>query len=197
MIRGMQHTSPPHAPDDSALIARLHGRDQGAFAALYSRHSAPVFNLASYILRNRTLAEEVTQEVFILLWREPGKWRPGGGPFASWLLTVTRYMAIDRLRLELRHTARQARSLDEVAEELADIDNAPAAEDVYRLNALLAELPPDQKHVLYFAFFQGMTHEEIAHKLQIPAGTVKSRLRLALGKLRARWREQLLEEQRE
>ncbi len=201
-------TSQP-VPDELVLIQRIIDRDQQALAALYAHYSRHVFNLALYILQNRGSAEEVTQDVFLLVWRAPARWNPEKGRFGSWLLSVTRNIAIDHLRKEQRRPHASAVSLETLADTtLADATRADttladatlahalnhssvsssAEENAQLLRLLLRQIPREQVQVLLLAYYRGMTHEQIAAQLQIPAGTVKSRLRLGLEKLRVLWK---------
>lgn len=180
-------------PDDHELLRLIAKRDQQALRVLYERHGAAAFDLASYILRSRPLAEEVVQDVFVLVWNHPTKWKADRGLFSSWLLAVTRYTAIDRLRRESRHNHTSAVPLDELIERADVVGSETQIDDLHLIRLFLNELPDDQKQVLFLAFFQQLTHEDIARQLKIPHGTVKSRLRLALEKLRARWREEAAE----
>lgn len=191
-------TSQP-VPDELVLIQRIIDRDQQALAALYAHYSRHVFNLALYILQNRGSAEEVTQDVFLLVWRAPARWNPEKGRFGSWLLSVTRNIAIDHLRKEQRRPHASAVSLETLADTtLADATRAhalnhssvssSAEENAQLLRLLLRQIPREQVQVLLLAYYRGMTHEQIAAQLQIPAGTVKSRLRLGLEKLRVLWK---------
>jgi RNA polymerase sigma-70 factor (ECF subfamily) len=182
------------ASDDFNLVQQIADRDQEALSALYTRYSKPVFNLALYVLQNRTLAEEITQDVFFLLWQSPNKWNPDKGALGSWLLSVTRYMGIDRLRMEKSRRTDTAEPLDAIAERL-DIKSALVSpEDTTLLRSLLKRLPKDQREVLFLSYFRGMKNQEIARQLNTPEGTVKSRLRLSLGKLREWWHEEVNEQ---
>jgi RNA polymerase sigma-70 factor (ECF subfamily) len=189
--------TPPAKADDRALMERLRAKDQHALAALYERYSRPVFNLALYVLQHRGQAEEITQDVFVLIWRSPEKWRPEKGQLGSWLMAVTRYLAIDRLRKENSRPTGSALSLDDDATRLSErleISVSPSAQDdAQLLRTLLARLPKEQVQVLVLAYFRGLTHDEIARRLNIPPGTVKSRIRLGLEKLREWWREAVKE----
>lgn len=178
--------------DEQTLLARVGQRDEQALGILYERYSSSVFNLASYVLRNREMAEEITQDVFVLIWRKPEQWNASLGLFSSWILSVTRHIAIDRLRSELRQVnSSSGVPIDEVADQLEAVTGASVQlDDIQYLSELLGELPVEQKQVLFLAFFQTLTHDEIAARMQVPVGTVKSRLRLALSKLRAKWTEE-------
>ena len=185
----MAMTTPQHT-DDIALMQRIINGDEPALTDLYEAYGGAVFNVAMHILKNRSHAEEVTQDLFFKIWQEPGKWDPDKGKLSSWLLTVTRYMAIDRLRKEKRQPEVTSNPVDDMAHMLgagAMVDD-PNWDNGRLLQTLLRALPRDQIDVIQLAFFKGYTHHEVADHLQIPLGTVKSRIRLALEKLREGWR---------
>jgi RNA polymerase sigma-70 factor (ECF subfamily) len=179
-------------PDDGQLVRNLARRDEAALMTLYARYGGPVYSLAVRILRDPGPAEEVTQDVFLKLWRDPTRWDATLGQFSSWLLAVTRNAAIDRLRAERRR-------LPPLAVELTDLNEPGAAEpalsqdtlwfDGQLLRRLMQSLPPEQRELIELAFFGGYTHTELAELLQLPLGTVKTRLRAGLQKLRTQWQE--------
>jgi RNA polymerase sigma-70 factor, ECF subfamily len=181
--------------DDSQLIQRIINRDESALLELYDRSHQAVFNLARYILRNDTQAEEVTQDVFFQIWRWPERWNPERGRLMTLILSITRYSAIDRLRREKRQSPLPPASLDKIADYLgrpSQMDD-PGRDNGQLLRSLLKQLPQEQLLVIQLAFFRGMTHSEIAEQLKIPVGTVKSRIRLGLEKLKALWLEAVKE----
>lgn len=178
---------------DEDLIAGIIQRDQMALAALYERHSRAVYNLANVVVRNASIAEELTQDVFMLLWRSPEKWNPDKGRLSSWMLAVTRYMAIDRIRKEEREPVSAASSLT-TQEDFLSVTVSPTAEDDARLmKSILQRLPVEQRQVVLLAYYRGMTHREIAGHLNQPEGTIKSRLRLGLQKVREMWQTAVTE----
>jgi RNA polymerase sigma-70 factor, ECF subfamily len=179
------------ANQDIELIKRIKQREQGALVELYERYSNLVYNMAVQVLKNPDSAEEITQDIFFQVWRWPEKWDPEKGRFTSWLLTVTRYTAIDRLRNENRQPPLSPHSLEHLAEFLP---KSSALEDNIQdrgllLRSLIKELPKEQRDLILMAYFRGMTHNEIAEQLDLPLGTVKSRLRLGLQKLKEKWFE--------
>jgi len=163
------------------LLHRIARQDEAALALLYAQFSTPVYSLALQILRDPGLAQEVTQDTFMKVWQHPRAWDSAKGQFSSWLLTTARYTAIDRLRREIRRTGRDS-ALDETAA-AEDVDEAPHR-DLQQLHVLLSELPSEQRQVVELAYFQGLKHSELAERLAIPLGTVKTRLRLGLQKLK-------------
>ena len=176
---------------DTHLLQQITERDQHAFLALYERYGNLVYSLALRVVRHQVMAEEVTQDVFLKVWQQPTRWNPALGQFSSWLLTITRNAGIDRLRKERRHwtpTQDQADLLGEFGEETAVGEN-PYWYDGLILARLLQQLPPEQRLLIELAFYQGYTHSELAENLQLPLGTVKTRLRTGLQKLRGLWEE--------
>lgn len=153
--------------------------------ALYQAYGGVVYGLAMRVLQNPGLAEEVTQDIFLKLWQQPERWNPALGQFSSWLLTITRNAAIDRLRKERHTNTHLVEHIDLVAHPHSQQDNHWV--DGQLLTQLLQELPPEQRRLIELAFFHGYTHSELAAKLQLPLGTVKTRLRSGLQKLRSLW----------
>lgn len=175
--------------DDFELMQKIRQRDQSALVQLHERYHNIVYNMAMQVLKNASRAEEVTQDVFFQIWRWPEKWDAEKGRFISWLLTVTRYTAIDQLRRENRQPPLMPHSLDHLAELMAkDTAGDDSGQDNGRLlRALLKDLPAEQRELILLVYFRGMTHTEAAEHLKLPVGTVKSRLRLGLQKLKDAW----------
>lgn len=174
------------ADADVAAIARIQGGEEEALAELYDRHGRAAYALAYRVVGDPETAEEVVQEVWLSVWRRAAGYQPERGSVRSWLLAGVRHRAIDVLR------ARQARP------RTSSIDNLPlAAPDDPAARALsllesrtlrtaVATLPPEQRAAVELAYFAELPYPEIARRLGVPLGTVKSRLRLALGRLRGR-----------
>jgi len=172
---------------DTALVEQLLRRDVRAFEQLYDRHSRIVYGLVLRILQQASTAEEVVQDVFLQLWRNAEQYQPGRGPFVPWLLTLARNRALDNLRLK---SERQRRREDQT-EELPQIAQVPELErklDEKRraelVRSLMASLSAPQKKALEMAYFEGLSHSEIAAALQEPLGTVKSWIRNGLSRLK-------------
>ncbi len=164
-------------------MQRIAQRDQQALRLLYDRYATMVYSLAQRILQNAGWAEEVTQDTFLKVWRQSESWDASKGQLLAWLLTITRYTAIDLLRRERRRPPLAL--LDPELPFGAD-DNVPDGE---LLRALLRQLPHEQAQVIELGFYGGMTHSEMAQSLGLPLGTVKTRVRLGLQKLRDMWLE--------
>jgi RNA polymerase sigma-70 factor (ECF subfamily) len=177
--------------EDGQLLREVARGDQHALLILHRRYVNLVYSMAWRVLQDVALAEEVTQDIFLKLWHKGHQYDPARGRFSSWLLSVTRFAAIDRLRREGRRP-RQAELLfgdqDEASalEQLLPTDHA-AWERGQHLRLVLAQLPPEQRHIIELAYFGGLTHSELAEHLGLPLGTVKGRLRLGLVKLRSLW----------
>lgn len=173
----------PQAPELNALLGRVAAmRDRAAFAALFA-HFAP--RVKAYLLRlgaPPALAEELAQEALLSLWRKAHLFDPAKASAATWLFTIARNLRIDAIRRERRPELDPEDFMPE-AEPLAD-DGLALADDEARLRAALKELPADQIQVVELSFFADKPHSEIAAELEIPLGTVKSRLRLAMARLK-------------
>jgi RNA polymerase sigma-70 factor (ECF subfamily) len=177
------------ATADRAALERMARGDQEALAELYDRYGRLVYSLALRIVRDQRDAEEIVQEVFSQAWRQSGRYSAGRGSVVAWVLTLTRSRAIDRVR---GRRARPEATASETA--LADLpDNAPAADEqlawaarTAQVRAALDSLPFLQRTAIELAFYDGLTHVEIAERLEQPLGTVKTRIRQGLLKLRDR-----------
>ena len=175
--------------DDRALIERIEGSDADALGILYDRHAGRLMGLAQRILGDTGEAEEVLQEVFLHVWKAVATFDPSRGPVLAWLLVATRSRSIDRLRSRRSGRGAGARSLEEAAEPASREDveaDAAGREWEAQCRAVIAELPEDQRRALELAYFDGLTHQEIAERTATPLGTVKTRVRLGLMKLRER-----------
>jgi RNA polymerase sigma-70 factor (ECF subfamily) len=174
---------------EAQLLTRISAGDESALAAFYDRFSRLVFSVAYHVVLNDTLAEEVTQDTFLKIWNRAHQWDSSRGKITTWLLTIARYTAIDRLRAEQRRDGRGQLDLEDVMNTLGEnspIDE-PAWADERLMHDILNELPPDQRQVLELAYFRDMSHSEMAEQLNIPLGTIKGRVRAGLSKLRALW----------
>jgi RNA polymerase sigma-70 factor (ECF subfamily) len=168
---------------DSELMARLTGRDQRALVELYRRHARRLYPLIRRIVTNDALAEEILQDVFVRLWTRASMYRAEHGQLLPWLITMARNLALDALRRDGRWRSQlefeEALHADPTGEGRgADVDTTLSVRHA------LSTLPDDQRRAVELAYFSGMTHAELAAHLNQPLGTVKSRLRLALDKLR-------------
>lgn len=171
----------------AGLIARTAQGDQMALAALYDRTSAYVHGLVLKILGDPHQAEEVTLDVFTQVWRQAHTYDEGRGAPGSWLLTLARSRAIDRLRAGTTERVRQVslESVDALPDESGDPEQASIGAQRQRLVArALAGLAAEQREAIALAYFAGLSQSEIATKLELPLGTVKTRIRLGMIKMR-------------
>ena len=176
------------------LLQQVAQHDQQALLTLYQQYGNLVYSLSLRVLRQPVMAEEITQDIFLKLWRQPDRWNPSLGQFSSWLLTITRNAAIDRLRREGRQaTLASWEQSDEADHRLSDAASFVAGQvnwvNGQVLRRLLQNLPPEQRQLIELAFYDGYTHSELAELLQLPLGTVKTRLRMGMQKLRIMWEE--------
>lgn len=171
------------------LVARVADGDRNAFRQLYDLYADQVYGLVRYVTRHEQTAEEVTQETFIKLWRKAGSFRSGRGKFSTWLLTIAKRTAIDRLRREDRRPE-IAEAVDVEADWRPVLSNPGGDSEEARWRSLyfaLQDLPEEQKQAVSLAYYQDMSHSQIAEFLGIPLGTAKTRIRLGMQKLRDAW----------
>jgi RNA polymerase sigma-70 factor (ECF subfamily) len=178
----------PREAEDRDLMSRIAARDGEALARLFDRHSPVVLGLLHRMLGGRSEAEEVLQEVFLQVWNQAARYDGERATPRGWLLMLARSRALDRLRR--RESAR--RRDEEAGAERARFgmvrpvgtDRLEAVERRDRVQSALALLSPDQRRCIELAFFEGLTHTQIAERLEAPLGTVKSRILLGMNKLR-------------
>lgn len=172
---------------DEELMALLLSRDPRALEALYDRHARALFSLATRVLGDRASAEEVVQECFLKLWRAPHLYLPERGRPLAWLLGMTHHRAVDELRRR-RNERRMLESANGevwLGREEDPEERAWVGLESQSIARALESLPAPQRQVLHLAYFEGMTQTEIATYLSEPLGTVKTRVRLAMRKLRS------------
>lgn len=183
------HSAPEEQIDDQELVAAIAGGDSSALEALYDRYASAVFRVAFRILKNHEQAEEVVQEVFWRIWRRSSSFESERGRVAQWLFGITHNLCIDELR---RMRARPHQVYEEVdsplIRQLADQDSdvparAWATEQRRVIGEALHTLPVSQRQAVELMYFGGLSHQEIANRLQHPLGTIKTRVRLGLQKL--------------
>jgi RNA polymerase sigma-70 factor (ECF subfamily) len=187
---------PNDSDSDAALVARMAAGDEHALGVLYDRWATTVHTLAYYLLGQADEAEDAVEETFWQAWREAGRYDASRGAVSTWLSTIARSRALDRQRARRR---RGEEPLDGVAPS-SDVSGgvagsrasaanpqqeAEASERAHDIAAALEKLPVEQREVIELAYFGGLSQSEIATRTSLPLGTVKTRARLALEKLRA------------
>lgn len=177
------------ATSELALVQRLQAGDEDALLLLHTRYANLVYSVAYRVLQDGMAAEEVTQDTFMRLWNKSLAFDPDKGRFITWLLTMTRRLAIDHLRRQRRHEPQTGLLfLDETPDLWENALSADGLADLRRtLRSALEELQPEQRDLIELAYFYGMSHNDIALHLRLPLGTVKTRIRLGMDKLRERW----------
>ncbi len=176
----------PITAEDPKLVERVVERDQLAFAEVYRRHGDAAFGLARRVLVDRALAEEVVQEVFVRFWNRPDRFDAERGSLRSFLLASVHGRSVDLLRAETARRGREARdarrfevALDDIERHVLDLTQAEA------VRTALAELDPREREAIELAYFGGHSYRDVAELLETPEGTVKSRIRAGLHRLRA------------
>lgn len=176
------------SPIETTHWERIRDRKPDSLTDLYDGFAGAMFSLALEVLGDRWEAEEVTQDVFAYVWKNPKAYSPVKGKFSSWLLVITRNRSIDRLRSRKRKVVhgepiealsnRQDHSSEDGAEHAVRADERSSIKEAFK------QLPQDQREVLELAYFKGLNHQEISDQLKLSLGTVKSRIRLGMEKLR-------------
>lgn len=177
-------TPEPTTPTDEDLIRQVQRGEEAALTALYDRYAGNVFAVAIRILGDRELAEEVVQDTFLRCWHRVDSYQPARGQVAAWVIGIARHRAIDLLRSRSNQVRRHeaAALLDTVPADPVEVTDLIVLRDA--LSAALAELPVQQRHVIELAYYGGLTQAEISQQLGAPLGTIKTRTRAAMEKLR-------------
>lgn len=179
---------------DRALVARIEARDGDALGLLYDRYAARLMGLAQRIVGDTGEAEEVIQELFLWVWRSAASFDATRGTVIAWLLVATRSRAIDRVRARRPAVRAGLRAVETVPDPAGpqDVEADSATKQWESLcRSAISELPADQRRALELAYFDGLTHQEISEQTGTALGTVKTRIRLGLMKLRDRVRPYL------
>lgn len=171
------------------LVARIAEGDREAFLALYDHTSSKVYGLALKMMRDPMAAEEVAQEAFVKLWTRAETFRPGKGSLLGWLLTITRHLALDHLRRSTRRPKLVEPPDADTGWEPMLMDTSSGTDEARwgSLYFAVHSLPDEQRAAITCAYYYGMSHSQISEYLDVPLGTVKTRLRLGMEKLRQVW----------
>lgn len=170
------------AVDDAALVRRVAEADRAAFELLYNRHAPRLLGFITRRVRESSVAQDVLQETFWQVWRTAARYDPTRAVVSSWLVLIAQSRATDALR-------RRSRASDSAVPDAADMGDTPheraaSAESLDRAKRAVAELPADLRSVIESAFYEGMTHQQIADRTGIPLGTIKTRIRTAMRRLK-------------
>ena len=188
-IKGYRSTKRNSQEDDRKLIQQIGIGDPKAFGILYDRYKALIFSLAIKIAGSNETAEEITLDVFTQIWENADKYYPEKGTVKGWIASIARYRSIDLLRRrKVRLDINLPQWSDVQLETLPSNDNPGEALELeitrHKVSDAINSLPEDQQKALSMAYFQGYTHHQIAEVLNEPLGTIKTRIRLGLQKLR-------------
>lgn len=176
--------------DDETLLHQIARASPDALSELYDRYGRLVYSVAYHATSDAHLAEEITQDTFLRVWQRAESYQSQNGKVATWLASIARHRAIDLYRRSQARGEGHAQALENVPEfELRDhalgLETSLEVEQSrQQVRQALNQLPPEQRQVLALAYFRGLTQEQIAHALALPLGTVKTRLRLGMQKLR-------------
>lgn len=173
---------------DMQLLQRISQRDEDALLKLHERYANLVFSIALRVVNDNQTAEEITQDTFMRIWNRALSYDPQKGKFITWLLTMTRHIAIDAIRSRTRREPRAGMLYMDEDPTLWENILSDGSNDLRRtLEGVLRNLPADQSELIEMAYFYGLSHSEIAEERNIPLGTVKTRIRLGMQKLRDAW----------
>jgi RNA polymerase sigma-70 factor (ECF subfamily) len=177
--------------EDEILIALIKEHDQAALSLLYDRRGGLIYSLVYRMLGNAADSEEVTQDVFLRVWNNAGQFDPKRASALGWMVAIARHLAIDRMRSRLSAAAKKETSIGEtrIAETTADGRESPHAEAerseaAAEVTQALNTLDENHRRVIDLSYYEGLSHAKIAERLDTPLGTVKTRLRNAIGQLR-------------
>lgn len=180
-----------NANPELQLLERIQTGDEDALVALHTRYANLVYSVAYRVLNEPMAAEEVTQDTFMRLWHKSDAYDASKGRFLPWLLTITRRLAIDALRQRQRREPLAGMLFMDEDPNIWENILSESGDSELRstLRAALARLPEEQRTLLELTYFYGMTHSDLAEHLGLPLGTVKTRIRLGMQKLREAWLE--------
>ena len=176
-------------PDDHQLLERIAAKDKDALNILYNRYMTPVYSLSLHMLKQPPLAEEVTQDVFLNIWLKADSFNASRGNPRSWIMSVTHHRVVDVIRARRRTYTMSDPEGYEMLERLPSSEPSVESQvtqslDRERIVRALATLPDNQREVIELAYFEGYSQSEMAERLSQPLGTIKTRVRLAMQKMR-------------
>jgi RNA polymerase sigma factor (sigma-70 family) len=183
----LQRSAPKDYSDflDEALLALAAHEDEGALAELYDRYSRVAYGLALRVVRDPALAEDAVQEAFLTVWRSAGSFRSDRAKPSTWILTLVHRRAVDVVRREERRRAAPLEGNEEPdAYGLATDEEIELTDRRRLVQQALRQLPDEQREALELAYYGGLTQSELAERLSVPLGTIKSRMFTGLGRLR-------------
>ncbi len=187
--RGTRSLMDLHLLDDLDLMALIARGDANALAELYDRYGRPVYSLALNTVGDRAIAEEITQDVFTRVWQHASRYDPQRAQVHTWISRIARNRSIDATRRQRARGSAIHIPWDDLIADVVSVDDNPEAETLLRarqqrVRQALQALPDAQRQPLALAYFEGLSHREIAERLDQPLGTIKTRIRLAMQKLR-------------
>ena len=170
--------------EESVLVAKLQAKDVQAFEYLYDQYKNAIFGVIYKVISDVDIAEDILQEVFVKIWKNIDSYQSGKGRLYTWMLNIARNRSIDYLRSKEHNKGRQTNSM-EASVYAVDAENSTSiAVDHIGIEKFVHQLKKEYQEIIHLAYFMGYTQEEIAKKLEIPLGTVKTRSRTAIRKLR-------------
>lgn len=184
--RAAQKPPIPAEPSDEELVRRVAAKDEEALATLYARYRPLAFALAIRVVGDAGRAEDVLQDAFLAIWRKAGTYAPGRGSARTWLSSIVRNRAIDIVRASRERPVQDGEELLLGIHDTAPsvFDQVAASIDGALTHQALGELPTEQRQAISMAYFGGLSHSEIASRTGLPLGTVKSRVRLGIQRMR-------------
>jgi RNA polymerase sigma-70 factor (ECF subfamily) len=171
-------------PDETALVVAFQTRQPGALETVYDKYAAALYGIIHKIVRDDAIAEDLLQDVFVRIWRNAESYSSEKGRFFTWMLNISRNAAIDHLRSSAHKSRANIQNIEDSVGIIERSNPSRMDVDHIGLRELLDKLEPDQRVLIEMAYFQGFSQAELAEELNIPLGTIKSRMRIALRNLR-------------
>lgn len=171
--------------DETTLVSRLKSKDKSAFEYLYDHYSGALFGVVSRVIQKEEVAEEVLQDVFLKIWDKIDSYDPQKGKLFTWMLNLARNLAIDKTRSKEISKEGKTSGIDNLVNRIDRREFAEQGIDSIGVKDILVGLPEEQKFVVEHLYFKGYSQSELAEEFNIPLGTVKTRLRLAMKQLRS------------